>query len=373
MKSWAEIENADDAAILNHAYDTPWAEAMRGCQQDREWHAEGDVWTHTRMVCAELPRLPSWQELTREDQLTLLFTALFHDAGKPATTALDPESGRLRSPKHSLVGAEMARRELRALGCPLPLREHICALVRFHGRPPYLLERPDPERDVIWHSWLLRNRLLHLFALADTRGRDARDTARSEDLLDLWHDTAAEKGCLDTGYPFANDHARFLFYREKLTSLHYVPREDHRCTVTFMSGVPASGKDTWLAENRPGLPVVSLDGLRDEMEVDATDDQGAVIQAARERCREYLRAGRDFAFNATSTTRLTRQRWLGLLADYEARIELVYLEPPLKVVLQRNRKRQAQVPERVIRSLLDKVEPPTLAEGHALTLVAGGG
>lgn len=373
MKSWAEIENADDAAILNHAYDTPWAEAMRGCQQDREWHAEGDVWTHTRMVCAELPRLPGWQELTREDQLTLLFTALFHDAGKPATTALDPESGRLRSPKHSLVGAEMARRELRALGCPLPLREHICALVRFHGRPPYLLERPDPERDVIWHSWLLRNRLLHLFALADTRGRDARDSARSEDLLDLWHDTAAEKGCLDTGYPFANDHARFLFYREKLTSLHYVPREDHRCTVTFMSGVPASGKDTWLAENRPGLPVVSLDGLRDEMEVDATDDQGTVIQAARERCREYLRAGRDFAFNATSTTRLTRQRWLGLLADYEARIELVYLEPPLKVVLQRNRKRQAQVPERVIRSLLDTVEPPTLAEGHALTLVAGGG
>ncbi|MGL6097679.1 MAG: hypothetical protein ACRC7O_18005, partial [Fimbriiglobus sp.] len=35
-------------------------------------------------------------------------------------------------------------------------------------------------------------------------------------------------------------------------------------------------------------------------------DQGAVIQAARERCREHLRAGRDFAFNATITVRQTR-------------------------------------------------------------------
>ncbi len=370
MKSWKDIESADDAANLAWAYTTPWAADMRACQQDREWHAEGDVWTHTRMVCAELPKLEGWGALPRQDQVILLLTALFHDAGKPATTALDPESGRLRSPKHSLVGAELARRELRTLGCPLPLREHICALVRFHGRPPYLLERPDPERDVIWHSWLLRNRLLILFALADTRGRLARNTARSEEMLQLWHGAADEQGCLDTGYPFANDHARFLFYREKLTSLHYVPREDHRCTVTMMAGVPASGKDTWLTVNRPQLPVVSLDGLREELDVDATDDQGTLIQTARERCRIHLRAGQDFAFNATNTTRLMRQRWLSLFADYEARIEIVYLEPPPDLLLQRNRKRTHAVPERVIRALLDKVEPPTLAEAHGCRLIS---
>jgi putative nucleotidyltransferase with HDIG domain len=369
MKSWSDIERATDAAILAWAYTTPWAQAMRSCQQDAEWHAEGDVWTHTRMVCAELPKLDGWDTLPRSDQLLLLFTALFHDSGKPATTALDPETGRLRSHRHSIVGAELARSELRALGCPLPIREHICSLVRFHGRPPFLLEREEPDKHVIWHSWLLRNRLLHLFALADTRGRHARDTNRTEDLLNLWAATAEENQCLDSGYPFANDHARFLFYQDRLTSLHYTPRAEHRCTVTVLSGVPASGKDTWLAAHLPNLPVVSLDALRQELSVSPTDNQGSLVQAAKERCREHLRAGRDFAFNATNATRTTRQRWLSLFAGYDARIEVIYLEPPLKTLLQRNAKRAEPVPERVIRSLLEGVEPPNLTEAHTCLLL----
>ena len=44
--------------------------------------------------------------------------------------------------------------------------------------------------------------------------------------------------------------------------------------------------------------MVSLDDLRADLDVDATENQGEVIQAARESCREHLRAGRDFAFNA---------------------------------------------------------------------------
>lgn len=42
---------------------------------------------HTRMVCAELERLADWPLLDRTAQLKLLFTALFHDSGKPGTTA----------------------------------------------------------------------------------------------------------------------------------------------------------------------------------------------------------------------------------------------------------------------------------------------
>lgn len=373
MKSWKDIEAASDAAILAWAGTTPWAAAMRACNQDKGWHAEGDVWTHTEMVCGELTRLPEWPGLSREDQLILLFTALFHDAGKPAVTVLDPETQRIRSPRHSIVGAELARRELRSLGCPLALREHICALARFHGRPPYMLDRREPERDVIWHSWWLRNELLYLFTLADTRGRLTKEGGRAEDVLHLWRETAQERNCLHTGYPFANDHARFLFYRDALSSLHYEPREDYRCTVTMMSGVPASGKDTWLAGRRAGLPVVSLDELRKTLGVDATDEQGEVIQAAREQCRVHLRAGQDFAFNATNLTRQMRQRWLSLFADYDARVEIVYLEAPLDVLLHRNRKRSHPVPERVIRSLLDKVEPPTIAEAHACEYVVTDG
>src|SRR5438093_4217606 len=143
---------------------------MAACQQDEQWHAEGDVWTHTKMVCAELDRLTEWPALDRVTQLKLLFTGLFHDSGKPAATALDLETGRTRSPKHAFVGAEFARRVLRELECDLVTRKEMAALVRFHGRPPYLLDKLNPAHQVLSLSWLVNNRLLYLFALHDPRG-----------------------------------------------------------------------------------------------------------------------------------------------------------------------------------------------------------
>ena len=195
---------------------------------------------------------------------------------------------------------------------------------------------------------------------------------RPEENLHLWKLVAEENGCFEKPYPFANDHARFLFYRQERPNLYYVPFEGHRCTVTLMSGLPGSGKDVWLAANRPSLPVVSLDDLRGELHVEATDDQGEVTQVARERCREHLRLGRSFAFNATNILRQTRRRWIDLSAAYDVRIEIVYVEPPLPVIISQNARRVRPVPERVIRELANKCEPPTFAEAHGLTIVTEG-
>lgn len=342
---------------------------MATCNQDAQWHAEGDVWTHTRMVLAEVERLAEWPSLGRPAQLKMLFTALFHDSGKPATTVLEPETGRTRSPKHALVGAEIARRALRELGCDLITREEIVALVRFHGRPPFLLEKPSPEHEVIWLSWFVNNRLLYLFALADTRGRHAKEMTRPEENLHLWKLAAEERNCFLTPYAFANDQARFLFYRDQLSSLHYTPHQEYRCTVTLMSGLPGAGKDTWLAKHRPTIPVVGLDAVRETLDIDATDNQGEVIQAAREQCREHLRVGQNFAFNGTNITRQMRKRWIDLFTDYGAKIEIVYIEPPVATILAQNRRRTNPVPEKVILRLLEKLEPPTVTECHSLTFV----
>lgn len=369
MKTWNDIETATVAQILAWAEKQAWARAMADCQQDAGWHEEGDVWTHTGMVVAELERLPEWPDLEHAERLKLIFTALFHDAGKPATTVIDPETGRTRSPKHAQVGVEIARRVLRDLGCGLSMREEITALVRYHGRPPYLLEKPDPGREVIGLSWAVNNRLLYLFALADTRGRRTVEMSRPEVDLHLGKLAAEEQGCFERPYPFANDHARFLFFRDALSSLHYVPREAYRCTVTLMCGLPGSGKDWWLAHHHPDLPVVSLDELRSLHDVDPTEDQGGIVQLAREACREHLRAGRDFAFNATNTMRATRKRWIDLFAEYGARVKIIYREPPMAEILRRNAARVNPVPTAVIDRLVDKLEPPIWAEAHDRELV----
>lgn len=367
--NWQQLSQADLETVLAWADDRPWCRAMADCRQDAEWHAEGDVWTHTKLVCRELPKLTEWPDLTPRERTLLTFTALFHDAAKPLTTELDPETGRIRSPKHAVKGEQLARRVLRELGCDLTMREEIARLVRFHGRPTFLLEKADPAHEVITLSWLVNHKLLYLFAKADYRGRTTAGSTRAEENLEFWKFAAEEHDCFTHSYPFANDHARFLYFRREKPDRFYVPHEEYRATVTMISGLPGAGKDTWLARERPELPVVSLDELRAELDVEATDDQGTVVQAAKERCREFLRAGSSFAFNATSLLRQTRARWIDLFADYGARIELVYVEPSFATIFAQNKARSRNVPEKVIRDLADRAEPPTWTEAHRVIIV----
>jgi putative nucleotidyltransferase with HDIG domain len=366
--NWEQLKQSSLNDITAWAETQSWCQAMADCAQDAEWHSEGDVWTHTKLVLREMTELDEWPSLTSHEQVVLTFTALFHDVAKPLTTEVDPETGRVRSPKHAVKGEHVARNVLRRLGCDLTTREEIARLVRYHGRPAFLLERDEPIHEVVRMSWLANNRLLYLFALADTRGRDTDSMTRPEENLHFWKLMAEESGCYNQPYPFATDHARFTYFRQPEPNLHYVPHEHFSCSVTLMAGLPGSGKDTWLSRNRNNLPVVSLDEIRGELGVDPTDDQGRVAQAAQERCRELLRSGTSFAFNATNTLRQTRGRWIDLFADYNARIDFVYLEPPFELLLRRNNARSNPVPETVIHKLAEKCEPPTWIECHTLTM-----
>lgn len=364
-----KLSSLDD--IIGWAETQPWCRAMAECAQDAEWHSEGDVWTHTKMVCDELAKLDEWPSLSPHEQIVLVFTALFHDVAKPLTTQVDPETGRVSSPKHAVKGEHVARGVLRAIGCDLKTREEIARLVRFHGRPAFLLERDEPAHEVVRLSWLVSNRLLYLFALADTRGRDTDSMTRPEENLHFWKVQAEELDCFEQPFPFASDHARFMFFRQPEPNLHYVPHADFSCQVTVMCGLPGSGKDTWLSRHRSNLPVVSLDDIRSELDVDPTDNQGDVVQFARERCREFLRSGTAFAFNATNIVKQTRKRWVDLFADYRAHVEIVYVEPQFKRILQQNKKRNDPVPEQVIHKLAEQCEPPTWHECHTLRLCDG--
>ena len=75
----------------------PELEAMKGCQQPPQFHPEGDVFQHTRLMLHLLPE---------EVSLPLVLSVLFHDIGKPPTATVD-EEGRIRFNGHDRIGAEM--------------------------------------------------------------------------------------------------------------------------------------------------------------------------------------------------------------------------------------------------------------------------
>jgi len=366
---WNELSAASIDETIRWAAHQPWCKTMSECIQDARWHAEGDVWTHTQRVLFELTKLPDWEKLTDHQRLLLKFTALFHDCAKPLTTEVDSITGHVTSPHHAAKGEILARSILRELECDLLTREAICKLVRYHGRPVFLLEREEPTHEVIRHSWLVNNKLLYLFALADSRGRDTDAMDRPEENLHYWKEVAQELGCFESPYPFATDHARFIFFRHAQPNVHYVPHENFSCTVTVLSGLPGSGKDHWISKHGGKQPVVALDLIREEMDVDPADNQGEVAQIARERCREYLRSKTSFIFNATNTMRSTRGRWLDLFTDYNAQLNLVYIEPTLSKIVRQNRERTTAIPETVIRRLAEKCEPPTWVECHHLRML----
>ena len=78
----------------------PEMRPLVGCEQEPEWHPEGDVWTHTLMVIDQARALNG--DLDRPRLLTVMLGALCHDLGKPATTALI--DGRIRSLEHEEQG-----------------------------------------------------------------------------------------------------------------------------------------------------------------------------------------------------------------------------------------------------------------------------
>ena len=341
---------------------------LDNCPQDAIYHAEGDAGTHTRMVVEALVADHGWQNLGNDDQSLLFWAACFHDIGKPATTFHEGD-GRITSRGHSRVGAAIARELLWHSQAPFIWREKLCAIISSHQLPFWLIERPDPFRLAIETSWQCQPDHLCLHAKSDAIGRICEDQRQVLDNVELARATFEEANCLKNPFKFANDESRITFFEREDRDPYYEAHEEFRCEVTVMSALPGSGKDTWISKNKPQLPVVSLDAIREEIGIKPTANQGKVIQAAYERAKQHMRVNQDFVWNATNTTKLTRGKVLRLLRDYNARIHIVYLEASPSTLLKQNNARKESVPTSVIHNLARKLEPPSLLEGHKVSFM----
>ncbi|HEX4797133.1 MAG TPA: AAA family ATPase [Humisphaera sp.] len=356
---------------LRAAFD--WIADMAGVRQEPQWHAEGDVEIHTRMVAEAMAADARWRDADEQARHVLFCAALMHDVAKPACTRF--EEGRWTSPHHARVGEMMSRRLLYQgqAGEPPPFheRERICKLVRFHGLPLRFMEKPDPARACIKASVQVKLSEVATLARADVIGRECADKQSLLDSIDMFEAYCQELQCFDQPRHFESNHHRFIYFAAP-KPLEYVPYDDTRCEAILMSGLPAAGKSTWIARLKTEQPVICLDELRKELDVDpADDDQSRVINAAKEQAKTLLRRGEPFIWDATNISRDLRGSLVALFANYGARVRIVYVESPWKMLLTQNRARKRQVPESVLLRLVEKLEIPTLVEADMVDNVTG--
>ena len=365
--AWDEAEELLSAVRFSELRHTP---------QNPAHHGEGDVLTHTRMVCEALCRTEAFHALPAKPRRALFLAAVLHDLGKGRTTRL--ENGEWTSPNHSSVGSRMVRTFLwRDCGLcggeeDLRTRESVCALIRYHMLPLRVIERKDPERILRkvaavgelapYFSW----ELLCMLAEADMRGRVADDTEEGLAAVRLAAMAAEEAGCLRGPYPFADAYTRRAYFSGRNVQPDQKLYDDTRTEVILLSGLPGTGKDTWAALHAAGMPAVSLDGIRRRLKIRPAAGQGEVLRTAREEAREYLRSRRPFVWNATNLTKETRQKLIGFFEQYGARVRVCYLETGWEERKARNAGRPAAVPESAVEDMLSRTVPPSPDEAYSV-------
>ena len=387
MKSEFEFERLLSALPLESGsgvnwdalYETPLAPYLRGMsetQQNPEYHGEGDVLTHTKMVCDALLSLSEYKECATEDKKILLLAAILHDIGKiKATKLID---GKLASPHHTSYSANMARellwRDFSLCGSDEKrnLRESVCALVRYHSFPPYAVKSANPELKMLKIASLgkihkgFSIEKLCLLERADAIGRIGSDSSDYLERIELCAVLAEDLRCVKKPYSFADDYSERAYYRGKSNWRDSQLYNDSFGEVILMSGLPASGKDTYIANNYSHLPTVCLDDIREKLGILPTENQGEVVRVAHEMAKEYLRKKQPFVWNATSLTPFLRNKQIDLFEQYGASVKTVFIETEWDEELRRNRERPRHVPEPVISSMLARLEPPEPHESCSL-------
>lgn len=343
-----------------------WIPALKSCPQDPIYHAEGDVWTHTQLVCEALVALPDWQGLAGLDRATLFLAALFHDIAKPSATVVD-SVGRISSKGHGRRGAKMARDLLWRAHVPIAIREQIFHLICLGGLPLWFWDKPDPLRSIIEASQLVSCRGIALLAEADVRGRHCQDQEQFLDRVTFFRDYCAENNVLDRPWPFASNHSRFIYAQNEGADPNYAAFDNTTFEVVLLSGLPGVGKDYWIAQHYSDHPVISLDRLRRAMGIEADRPQGTVIQAAKEQAKTYLRLAQPFVWNATNLSRQLRGPLIQLFSNYGAHVHVIYLDALPEVQAKQNQSRSAHVPGSAIQRMLSKLEVPTCLEAHTVT------
>lgn len=344
--------------------------------QQLEWHGEGSVYNHLKMVFAEARALTG--TLSDTERHILLLASVLHDVGKTWCTRPREEAktGRtlLVSPRHAGEGAQYLQLLWDDTQLPSQWRDAVLNLVAFHHHPARLAESFNP--------WLLAyvtrhipGKLLYLLELADIRGRITSDKSAALERLEMFklfceeYDSYEQLSGLDhtlqcaMGDGVAAD-TRLLTRHALIRGKLLDPAQGVACfhaptsqRVVMMCGLAGSGKSTQARSLAGALNAVIIapDDFRTRDDAKARSD---AWRRAIQALKKALGQGKSVIYDACNVRQDYRNNIERVAAAYNVPLGIVPVMTSPGEATRRNRQRSgmAQVPDEVITRQFDSFE-----------------
>lgn len=343
---------------------------MKGCEQNPYWHAEGDVWEHTKRVCEEAVMIVEYAEvehMTDDDKEILLVSALFHDIGKPVTSSLGKD-GKIHSYGHESEGEKLTRAIL--WDEDIKRRERVCAMIKWHmGILDVLNHKNYLERILEISREVGSLNLLIALKICDLHGSETKDPCRRDNyntlkVLTRICNIMCSDG-LDRYLPLYN---QIPWFTGSTTLDIYV-----------MIGLPGAGKSTHIKEivdkkNIENYAIVSRDDIRiklgqcktGEKYIGTPEEEEAVTEEFNRELIAAVRKVDTIFIDNLNIRRKYRDGYKNLLKGYKVRWIYVYVQAPsLEDNIER---REGQVPVSVFKPMTARVEWPSASEYDELQI-----
>lgn len=144
------------------------------------------------------------------------------------------------------------------------------------------------------------------------------------------------------------------------------PARKPKGAVVLSIGLPGSGKSTWF--KRHNILPLSSDMVRILLFDDVTEQrfQDLVFSTLRSMLRARLLARRPWNYlDATNLSPHERRSWIKLAHDFGYEVHAVFFDVPPEICIERNRRRERNVPEDVMQRMAQKLRAPKFEEGFA--------
>lgn len=361
-------------------------------EQDTVWHAEGDVHIHTDMVLNEMYQIITENKFSDSEAFVLILSALFHDIAKPITTKSIYSDKFNRTcviaPNHEQKGMDYLFHKL------LNYTNHknpdfkdfitfeevidIVSAVGYHQTPKKIVSQDFNQFKFADSARKAKPYLLYYLEVADFKGRYCDDTESQLDYLELFRSymedfnyfKGFDKSSLNVDSEYVLHKGFELLKNGDISMMDeayakYFKQKDEHANLVLLSGLSGVGKSAYIKEHYSSYTIVSLDDIREELTFrENQKDPAEIARVAKDRLKILLAKKENIVFDATNIRFDLREKILTLGHNYDALNTIIFLADGVDNIIERDKKREYSVGEKVIRKQEYNFQTPDKAETH---------